>query len=470
MESPLSRDNRESVFLGLTRSLCPECKSLVDARLLSRKGKVFLHKNCLEHGFTEALASDDIDWYVNGNRFNKPGTNPRRYATAVERGCPQDCGLCPEHRQHTCLAILEITSDCNLSCPTCFAAAGGLGFNLSPPQVKSMLDSLVASEGQVEIVQISGGEPTLHPQLLEILGTVRDAGISRIMLNTNGLLLAQDSTLAVELAELRTVIYLQFDGFKPSTNKILRGRNDLLAIKEQALDKVHQAGMVAVLVATLVEGVNDDEIGHILRFGLKHPAVVGVSFQPATFAGRSPAYDPVSRVTVPGVIRQLEIQTEGLFTTKDFFPVPCPHPACSACTYAFVDGDTVLPLPRLVNVEDYLDYLTNRTMPDVFDEKVQKSLESLWSMKAVAGSQTTGENFRCAACRLDFSPGKDLERHVFMVNIHGFMDKYNFDLSRCMKCCIHELVPDGRLIPFCVYNNCGYRERIKSMLGGVAKG
>jgi hypothetical protein len=135
-----------------------------------------------------------------------------------------------------------------------------------------------------------------------------------------------------------------------------------------------------------------------------------------------------------------------------------------------VDGDTVLPLPRLVNVEDYLDYLTNRTMPDVFSSEVQRALESLWSMSALAGSQTTGEAFRCAACNIDFSPGgEDLKRHVFMVSVHGFMDEYNFDLERCMKCCIHELVPDGRLIPFCVYNNCGYREGIKAMLSGGAK-
>jgi uncharacterized radical SAM superfamily Fe-S cluster-containing enzyme len=442
----------------------------VDAQLLSRQGKVFLRKNCLEHGFTRALVSEDIDWYVNGHRFNKPGANPRRYATAVKKGCPQDCGLCPEHRQHTCLAVLEITSDCNLNCPTCFADAGGFGFDLSVPQVKSMIDSLVTSEGQVEIVQISGGEPTLHPQLLQILDVVQDAGISQIMLNTNGLLLAEDTALTAELAKVRPVIYLQFDGFKESTYQALRGRSDLLAVKELALEKVYQAGMVAVLVTTLVEGINDDEIGHILGFGLKHPAVVGVSFQPATFTGRSPAYDTMSRITVPGVLRQIETQTGGLFTENDFFPVPCPHPACSACTYAFVDGDIVLPLPRLVPVEDYLDYLTNRTMPDVFDVKVQKALENLWSMRAIAGSQATEEAFRCAACRLDCSPGvKDLERYVFMVNIHGFMDKYNFDLARCMKCCIHELVPDGRLIPFCVYNNCGYRERIKTKLSGIAK-
>jgi hypothetical protein len=225
--------------------------------------------------------------------------------------------------------------------------------------------------------------------------------------------------------------------------------------------------MVAVLVATIVKGVNDHEIGDILRFGLEHPAVVGVSFQPATFVGRSPDYDPLDRTTVTDVLSHIETQTDGLFTVSDFLPVPCPHPTCSACTYAFVDGDTVLPLPRLVNIEDYLDYLTNRTMPDILADDVQKALESLWSMSAMAGSQTIEEAFHCAACNPDFSPeGKFLRRHVFMISVHGFMDKYNFDLARCMKCCIHELVPDGRLIPLCVYNNCGYREDIKKTLAG----
>jgi len=467
VEPTLFPNSGEAIFLSRTRSLCPECESLVDGQLFSREGKVFLGKHCPGHGFTEALVSDDMHWYVNGTRFNKPGASPRRYLTTVEQGCPQDCGLCPAHQQHTCLAILEITSECNLGCPTCFANAGGLGFNLSVPQVKSMIDSLLASEEKVEIVQISGGEPTIHPQLLAILDVVKDARISQIMLNTNGLRLAQDAALVAELARVQPVIYLQFDGFKPSTWRTLRGRDDLLAIKEQALDNIHQAGMVAALVATIVKGVNDDEMGHILRFGLEHPAVVGVSFQPATFAGRSPAYDPMTRTTVAGVLHQLETQTNGLFTVSDFLPVPCPHPACSACTYAFVDGDTVLPLPRLVNVEDYLGYLTNRTKPDVLDYEVQRALEKLWSMRAVAGSQTTGEAFRCAVCNPGLSSGgEDLKQHVFMISVHGFMDKYNFDLARCMKCCIHELVPDGRLIPFCIYNNCGYRERIKGMLSG----
>lgn len=464
--------NRQSVrthiFQEITRSLCPECKRVIDAQVLIRDGGVYLRKHCPDHGWHEALVSSDVDWYLGSLKYNKPGAIPYDFATEVKLGCPSDCGLCPEHQQHTCLAIIEITSRCNLACPTCFADAG-TGYDLTVDQVERMLDRLEETEGSAEVVQISGGEPTMHPQVLEIIAAVTKRDVTHVMLNTNGLRLASDPGFVQELARYKPTIYLQFDGVSAGPFEELRGR-DLRAVKQQALDNLAEAGLTAVLVATIASGVNEGEIGDILRYGLEQPAVVGICYQPVTFAGRCLGHkDLRNRFTVPDVLHALESQTEGMFRVTDFLPVPCPHPTCTASTYAYRDGEDIIPITRLLNVEDYLDYITNRTVPDLSVE-LQSVLEGLWSMSAVPGSESTTDNLKCLACDINLPLPADLEllrRKFFMVQVHGFMDEYSFDVKRLMKCCVHELLPDGRAVPFCAYNNLGYRQQVNQMEGGM---
>ncbi len=434
---------------------------MIDAQVLLRDGGVYLRKRCPEHGWHEALVSSDADWHLNSVRYNRAGALPHDFATNVDRGCPSDCGLCPEHQQHTCIGIIEVTTRCNLACPVCFADSG-TGPDLTLAQVEAMMDRLLETEGQPEIIQISGGEPTLHPQILDILEAARSRGIEQVMLNTNGLRLAQEPGFAHELAPYRPIVYLQFDGLSASTHRALRGR-DLRALKEQALDHLAQAGLYAILVTTVVEGVNDGEIGDILRFGLKHPAVLGLTYQPVSFVGRCPSpQDPLRRITLPGVLHALESQTEGLFRVSDFRPVPCPHPTCSACTYAIVDGDQVTPIPRIMNVDEHLDMATNRTAVDLSAE-IRPALEALWSMAAAMGGEKTTGALACA-CDVQAPSTLDarsLRERFFMIQVHGFMDEHNFDVKRLMKCCVHQLLPDGRAVPLCAYNNLGYRQQVK---------
>ena len=449
----------------MTRSLCPECGLIIDAQVLIREGGVYLRKYCTEHGWHEALVSSDAEWYLNSLKYNKPGAIPHEFATTVKDGCPSDCGLCPEHQQHTCVGVIEITTRCNLVCPTCFADAGA-GCDLSLAQVESMLDRFVEMEGRPEVVQISGGEPTVHPQILDILAAANARGIRCVMLNTNGIRLAQEPDFVSQLTAYRPFVYLQFDGVSTETHNALRGQ-DLVDVKRQALDNLAEAGLYTILVATVVQGINDHEIGDILRFGLNYPNVFGVSYQPVTYTGRClNHHDPLNRMTVPGVLHLLEAQTDGLFRVSDFRPVPCPHPSCSATTYAYVDGEQVIPIPRLLNVDDYLDFLTNSAGPVVSDQ-LGPALESLWSMATVAGSEKTTGALNCVACGISIPLSSKPElkpEQFFVVNVHGFMDEHTFDLKRLMKCCIHELLPDGRAVPFCAYNNLGYRERARSRL------
>jgi len=460
---------RAHIFHHVTRSLCPECHRVIDAQVLIRDGGVYLRKRCPEHGWHEALVSSDAHWHRNSHVYNKPGAIPYDFATITEKGCPHDCGLCPEHQQHTCVAVIEITTRCNLLCPTCFADAGP-GHDLSVSQVEVMLDRLLETEGRPELVQISGGEPTIHPHLLDILEAARVRDIRHVMLNTNGLRLAQDPVFVQQLADYHPAIYLQFDGLSAETYQALRGR-DLRDVKKQALDNLAKVGLYAVLVATITQGINEGEIGDILRYGLAHPAVLGVSYQPATFAGRCLGHhDPLHRYTLPDVLHALEAQTGGLFRVDDFRPVPCPHPTCSASSYAVVHEGAVTPITRMLDVDDYLDFVTNRAVPDLSDE-LQPVMEALWSMAAVMGSDRTTDNLTCAACDLTLpleAIGQLGKESFFLVHVHGFMDEHTFDVKRLMKCCIHELLPDGRAVPFCAYNVLGYREEVRQELEGQA--
>ena len=485
--TPPAKQERPEIFWEFTRSICPECKKLIDAQILLRDNRVILRKRCPEHGWFEALFFGDAQLYTSIAPYNKPGTLPLEFATEVKDGCPYDCGLCTEHKQHACLALIEVNNACNLDCPLCFANAGTHyaqnGFELTYDQVNFMLDKFVAAEGTPEVVQFSGGEPTLHPRLIDFVELAKSKGIEYVMVNTNGIKIASDDKLLAELARVKPHVYLQFDGFDESTNLALRGKPDLLETKLRALERLAHADVRVVLVAAIERGINDHEIGRIVEFGLKHPAVFGVNFQPAFRAQRHVPADPLQRMTIPDVLKNLETQTNGLFTLNDFVPVPCCMPTCNFVTYALLDGDAVQPITRFIDIDHYLNYLKNRTLPGLNDE-ILKTLERLWSSSAQVGSERAAMDVmnmfnqsalpdtrtaeRCVACQshlpLNAHAPRDLARHIFMVNTRDFMDPWTFNVKNAMKCCVEFLVPDGRMIPFCTYNSVGYRERITAEL------
>ena len=246
-----------------------------------------------------------------------------------------------------------------------------------------MLDRFVEIEGDPEVIQFSGGEPTIHPQLLEMIQAAKDRGIHQVMVNTNGVRIARDDRFLENLAKLDPLIYFQFDGLRRETYQTIRGE-DLLDLKLLALDRLHQAGLNVVLVAAIEQGVNLDEVGAIIEFGLKHPAAKGAVLQPVTHVGRHLSFDPMQRVTIPDVIHGIVEQTGGRFILEDFVPVPCCFPTCQVNSYVFVNGDTITPLPRMLNIDDYLDYITNRALPKLPNAAdVQRALEGLWSASAV---------------------------------------------------------------------------------------
>jgi 7,8-dihydro-6-hydroxymethylpterin dimethyltransferase len=456
-------------LLDTTTSICPRCRRLLDAELRDRDGRVVLNRTCPDHGPFEAVVYGDAERYLEIQRYDKPGAAPRERQTEVSRGCPHDCGICPEHAQHTCLGIIEVNTACNLDCPICFAESGTgpseHGFSLTLDQVESMLDAFVAAEGEPESVQLSGGEPSIHPQILDMLAAARARGIPLVMLNTNGIRLARDPRFAPALAELGIHVYLQFDGFEEATQLRIRGK-PLTEEKLRALERCAQAGVTVSLAAAVERSVNEHEVGAILRFGVEHPAVTGVFFQPVTHSGRFLAdSDPVEKLTNPDVIEAIAAQLPEWFRADDFVPVPCCSPSCRSATFALYDGTDLVPLPRLVDVERYLDYVTNRAVPDL---EVREALEGLWSAKAAGGSEPVAERLDCVACATGMAPElREVAARGFMVVVQDFQDPYTLDVEKLRKCCVSEVVPDGRLIPFCAYNSVGYREQVRLELSGA---
>ena len=460
-----SKHDADYVFYELTRSICPECRRVIDAHILLRDNKVYMRKRCPEHGIFEGLVYGDAQAYTANARFNKPGTIPLAFSTEIRQGCPHDCGLCPDHQQHVCLGIIEVNSACNMDCPLCFASAGP-GFNLTLEEVEGMLDHLVETEGHPEVVQFSGGEPSIHPQIIEMIRAAKQRQIKYVMLNTNGKRIAEDDAFLEQLTDVRPSIYFQFDGFERETYSVLRGEPDILSQKLRALDRLAQIGLGVVLVPAIAHGVNLHEVGKIVSFAIGHPAVRGINFQPAFYSGRHIAHDPLQRLTIPDILKALEEQTGSLLQVSDFVPVPCCFPTCNSVTYVLIDGDTVLPLPRVLNVEDYLDYVTNRAVPDL-SEDIKAALEGLWSSSAVPGSSKAAHQFAisCAACGL--SGELDLAsfaRKIFMIMLQDFMDPWTFNQKNVMKCCKEILLPGGKQIPFCAYNSVGYREQAREQL------
>ncbi|MGH3301269.1 MAG: radical SAM protein [Streptosporangiaceae bacterium] len=464
--SARAKADRDEVFLEYTKSICPVCKVVVDAQVNIRQGKVYLRKRCGEHGQFEALVYGDAQRYLDSARFNKPGTFPLQFQTEVRDGCPADCGLCPEHKQHACLRIIEVNTNCNLDCPICFADSGHHpdGYAITLQQCERMLDVYVAAEGEPEVIMFSGGEPTIHPRILDFIDAARARPIRTMVLNTNGIRLASDRAFVAALAERQVTVYLQFDGLSERAHREIRGR-DLRGRKQRALDNCARAGVPVMLAAAVERGVNDGELGQILRFGVAHPAVRGVVFQPVTHAGRHVQFDPLTRLTNSDVIDALCAQAPQWLRPGDFFPVPCCFPTCRSITYLLTDGATVVPVPRLVQLEDYLDYVTNRVLPD---DGVRAALEKLWSASAFPGSPATAAQLECATCGIDLPEAlRDAAGRAFMLVIQDFQDPYTLNVKTLMKCCIEEITPDGRLIPFCAYNSVGYREQVREQMSGV---
>ncbi|WP_460220359.1 radical SAM protein [Psychroserpens sp. MEBiC05023] len=453
---------RKYTYYDFTLSLCPECLRRVDAKIVFENGNVYMLKRCNEHGNSKVLIADDIDYYKNIRNYNKPSETPYTFNTKTHYGCPYDCGLCPDHEQHSCLTVVEVTDRCNLTCPTCYAGSSPTyGRHRTLEEIKAMLDVIVKNEKEPDVVQISGGEPTIHPQFWEILDYAKSLPIRHLMLNTNGIKIAKDFAFAERLKTYAPdfEIYLQFDSFKNTVLQELRGA-DLNDIRRQALDHLNQLNLSTTLVVTLQKGLNDDEIGEITSFALQQKCVRGVTFQPTQIAGRLDNFNPeTDRMTLTEVRRKILEQTD-IFNADDLLPVPC-NPDALVMGYALkLDGE-VFPLTRYINPNDLLDNSKNTIIYEQDEQLHGKMIELFSTGNSVEKAEENLKSIMCCLPNID-APELGYD-NLFRIIIMQFIDAYNFDVRAIKKSCVHIVDKDNKIIPFETMN-LFYRDDKKERL------
>jgi uncharacterized radical SAM superfamily Fe-S cluster-containing enzyme len=419
----------------------------VDAKIVFQDNNVYMLKICPDHGFSKVLIATDIEYYKNIRNYNKPGEMPLKFNTKTQYGCPYDCGLCTDHEQHSCLTIIEITDRCNLTCPTCYAMSSPhYGRHRTIDEVERMLDIVVANEGKPDVVQLSGGEPTIHPYFFEILDIAKAKPIRHLMVNTNGIRIAKDKAFAERLASYMPdfEIYLQFDSFKPEALQQLRGK-DLTEVRMKALQHLNELNLSTTLVVTLQKGLNDDEIGKIIEFALQQRCVRGVTFQPVQIAGRIENFNPATnRITMTDVRLKILEQTK-VFQPNDLIPVPC-NPDALVMGYALKLAGQVFPMTRYV---DPAHLLNNSRNTIVYEQDEQLHQHMLKIFSTGISVDRVEENFKELLCCLPqiHAPGLSYE-NLFRIIIMRFIDAYDFDVRAIKKSCVHIVHKDGRIIPF----------------------
>jgi uncharacterized radical SAM superfamily Fe-S cluster-containing enzyme len=486
-------------LLKKTKSLCPECMKVIEAEVVEEDGKALIRKKCPEHGKFEDVYYSDVEIFKRFEKFAEIGDGIENPRTEKKQGCPLDCGICPSHKSHTVLSIIDVTNRCNLQCPICFANAAAAGYVYEPTfeQIKEMLRNLRANRPTPPpAVQLSGGEPTLRDDLPEIVRAAKEAGFWHVEVNTNGIRLAKDLDFVKRLREAGvSTIYLQFDGVTPEPTIKARGV-DILPLKLKAIENFRKAGVNSiVLVVTLVRGVNDRQLGDIIRFAAKNKDVVRcVNVQPVSFAGRISQKDRERwRITIPDFMKAVEEQTIGQIKASDFYPVPSTlpisrftsaymgkefvkftcHQHCGAATYIFVEDGRFIPITSFVDIpklfsllDKYAEQLRKggfavkarvlanavKEVPGTID--MSKAPKGLNLPKIILKVLGTG-SYKALA---EFH-----ERAILLAAMH-FMDPYNFDLERIERCGIHYAVPDGRIIPFCTMNSI-HRSTVERELG-----
>ncbi|MEJ0074249.1 MAG: radical SAM protein [Alphaproteobacteria bacterium] len=463
----LLRRSRPYIFWGQTQSLCETCLKLVPAKIEITGDEVWYEKRCREHGVQSTLLSTDAAYWRMCKDYIKPGDKPLAFQNRTEYGCPYDCGLCPDHEQHSCLALIEINEHCNLTCPVCFAESSPQKSKHLPlPTISRMFDALIASEGEPDLVQISGGEPTLHPDFFAILDEARARPIRHVMINSNGLRIAREPDFVARLAERKRglEVYLQFDSLERDALMNLRGA-DLRRVRQEALENLERHGISTTLVVTVKRGVNEHEIGRIVQHALEWRCVRGVTFQPVQDAGRNENFDAKRDRVLLSDIRRAVVRESGVFGAADMIPLPC-NPEQISIAYGLRNGRQVLPVTSMLSREELV-----ATIPNTINFEKQPVLREkfieLFSLSS--GPNNCAERlheFLCCLPKVE-APGSLSYENVFRVAIVQFMDRFNFCVGGVKRSCIHFVTPNGQIIPFDTYNlfyRNGAIEKIRAAL------
>ncbi|MFB3764025.1 MAG: tetraether lipid synthase Tes [Methanotrichaceae archaeon] len=483
----------------IVSSLCPVCLRVIRARIFQEDGAVMIEKCCEEHGDFKDIYWSDAALYRKFMRY-WPKVSRIDKSSKSLYGCPFDCGICENHKSGTLLGNIDVTNRCNLSCPVCFADAGGNNDDPTIGQIASMMQVLRDQEPvPCPAIQFSGGEPTLRIDLPDMIVLAKKMGFAQIQVATNGLMLASRLDVCESLVKSGlSTVYLQFDGVTPQPYEAIRGRN-LLPEKIRAIVNLRRAGnMSLVLVPTVVKGINDCQIGDIVRFASNNLDIIkGINYQPVSFAGRiDQEMRAAKRITLPDVLALLEDQTDNEISKDDFYPVPfvepisylleaetgipqpvlTAHPCCGAGTYVYCQNGHLIPITRFLDVEGLLEDLKqevtgfNGSMLGKLKMKARiiKEVPRFIDESMLPGDLNLKEMILSVFIKGSWESLIDFHSRSLFIGVMHFQDLYNIDLEKLERCAIHYALPDGRLVPFCSHNAC-YRIKSKQIRQNIIK-
>lgn len=438
-------DNKK--LISSVESVCPVCLKKIKGKKVKYGNKVFIEKECKEHGFFKTLVWNG-EPSLESWKINKVPSYPKKPTVSFEKGCPFDCGLCAEHRQHTCTALIEVTQRCNLKCKFCFASGGehNNSTDVDLSNIKFQYESVLKYSGVCSI-QISGGEPTVRDDLPEIIKMGHEMGFNFIQLNTNGIRLGEDREYVKRLkGSGLSSVFLQFDGTEDEIYEELRGKK-LLRYKINAINNCKEYNIAVILVPTLVRNINMYNIGSIINFGLERiPTVRGVHFQPVSFFGRfENEIDNLNRITIPEVIRNIQKQTNKNIKIENFKPSCCENSICS-----FHGNFICKATGELMAITDNKQCCCGEAKKaEIGAEKTKNFTMRNWSNVKLNSIDNKQRN---AKERSFDEILYRIRNYSFSISGMAFQDAWNFEVERIKDCCIHVVNPEGKLIPFCAYN------------------
>lgn len=454
-------------LIHTTTSLCRTCKEAVPASVVALpSGEVWMRKSCDAHGAQEVRISTNVAWYERTRGERQQFVPPRVFKKELEDGCPFDCGPCTAHTQKVRLPVVTITSACNLDCPICYVHnKNDDAYHMPVEDFAMILEHLRTDHGgELDIVNLTGGEPTMHPRLFEMLAMAKAAGIHRVTVCSNGIRLAKDEAFVEQLAAYGARIALSFDTFDPHADKLMQGAH-MLATKLKCMELCEKHGVDVTLIPVMTRGVNEHEVGQILDYAMARSNVRHVEVHTMTFTGQSGvAFQRSGRISMFEVLEEIERTTQGRLRPSDFVTSPCAHPLCYQIAYLLIDpaGGPPIPFTRFLPAEELRAALSDRLYLEPsprLEESIKQAIDRLW----LEDDDESARALRLLRNMLDtmFPSDHPLtreqalragEKAIKAVYVHSHMDEETFDTERAIDCCDSNCYADGTTIPVCNYN------------------